>query len=49
MIDTVVVSSLSRGCVFHLKITISNMNCKDLDLYELLGILSTANIQEVSE
>jgi hypothetical protein len=25
------------------------MDCKDLDLYELLGVLSTANIQEVSE
>lgn len=25
------------------------MNCKDIDLYELLGVLSTANIQEVCE
>jgi hypothetical protein len=25
------------------------MDFKDLDIYELLGVLSTANIQEVSE
>jgi hypothetical protein len=43
------VSSLNCGSVFHLKIIISNMDFKDLDIYELLGVLSTANIQEVSE
>lgn len=44
---------LLLGGVFELWLrvvaTMSNMNLKDVDLYEILGILSTATTEEVSE